>query len=296
MTRAARGSRLARQLRKYRARLQRSCLLLRHALANRLARRRVVAAGGPVVSLTSYSTRLRRVHLTLESIAAGRVLPSRLILWIDEPQVLADPPAPLRRLQARGLEIRGCENYGPHKKYFPYVCQERLDAPLVTADDDVLYPRHWLAGLQAAAQQTPEAVICYKARRVRIEQGVIQPYRSWATALDRRPSLRHFAIGVSGVLYPPALQEALRRQGDAFMPLAAKADDIWLHLQALRSGVRVRQISTRDEHFPSVPGTQGIALYGENLKQGGNDRIIAQLYTAADIAAMLADGPSRAAG
>lgn len=283
------GSKLARKVRKYRTRLQRKYLLLKYALVNRFGSRRVVAEGGPVVSLTSYSTRLRRVHITLESIAAGTLLPSRLILWVDEEPVLADLPAPLRRLQARGLEVKRCNNYGPHKKYFPYVQGERIGAPLVTADDDVLYPQTWLAGLQAAHESTPDQVVCYKAKRVGIADGVIQPYHGWVTQLDKAPSLRNFAIGVSGVLYPAALQEVLRREGDAFVPVTPKADDIWLHWHALRSGVRIRQISDIDEHFLSVPGTQDIALYNANLKQGGNDQVIAKLYAAEDIAAMLKD-------
>ncbi|MBB4866127.1 hypothetical protein HNP46_005032 [Pseudomonas nitritireducens] len=289
MGRRSEGSKLARRFRKYRTRLQRQWLLLRYALANRLGRRRVVAEGGPVVSLTSYSTRLRKVHVTLESIAAGRLLPSRLILWVDEEKTLADLPAPLRRLQARGLEVKRCNNYGPHKKYFPYVQGERIGAPLVTADDDVLYPGDWLAGLQAAHRQTPEQVVCYMAKQVGIEGGVIQPYHGWTTQLDKAPSVRNFAIGVSGVLYPAALQQVLKREGEAFVQVTPRADDIWLHWQALRSGVKVRQISDSDEHFLSVPGTQDIALYSSNLKQGGNDQVIARLYTADDIATMLKD-------
>lgn len=289
MGRHAKGSRLARKVRKYRARLQRRCLLAKYALANRFGTRRVVAEGGPVVSLTSYSTRLRSVHITLESIAAGTLLPSRLILWVDEEAALANLPEPLRRLQARGLEVKRCNNYGPHKKYFPYVQGERIGAPLVTADDDVLYPDDWLAGLQQAHERTPDQVVCYKAKQVGIEGGVIQPYHGWVTQLDKAPSRRNFAIGVSGVLYPAALQEVLKREGEAFVQITPKADDIWLHWHALRSGVRIRQISDSDEHFPSLPGTQDIALYSSNLKQGGNDQVIAKLYTADDIAMMLKD-------
>lgn len=289
MGRSSQGSKLTRKVRKYRTRLLRKHLLLRFALVNRFGVRKVVAEGGPVVSLTSYSTRLSKVHITLESIAAGRLLPSRLILWVDEEKTLANLPAPLRRLQARGLEVKRCNNYGPHKKYFPYVQGERIGAPLVTADDDVLYPDTWLAGLQAAHEQTPNQVVCYMAKQVGIEEGVIQPYHGWVTQLDKTPSVRNFAIGVSGVLYPAVLQDVLKRAGEAFVEVTPKADDIWLHWHALRSGVRVRQISDSDEHFLSVPGTQDIALYSSNLKQGGNDLVIARLYTTDDIATMLKD-------
>ncbi len=106
------------------------------------------------MSLTSYGPRIATVWKTIESIGAGSVKPRRIILWLDDPAALADPPASLRRLQTRGgLEIRGCPDYGPHKKYFPYVTSILPEHPtrtLVTADDDVYYPATWLEELLAA--------------------------------------------------------------------------------------------------------------------------------------------------
>ena len=283
------SSKVGRKWRKYKAKLARRWKLLRFALANRFSRRSVVASGGPVVSLTSYSTRLKSVHITLESIAAGDVLPSRLILWVDELAVYENLPLALRRLQARGLEVKHCVNYGPHKKYFPFVQGEPLDKPLVTADDDVFYPRNWLAGLQQAHRATPEQIVCYKAKRLGVGADGITSYTAWATQLGPQASFQNFAIGVSGVLYPPAFLQVLKEQGDAFVAVSPKADDIWLHVHALRSGFKVRQLSADDAYFPSLPGTQDIALYNENMKLGGNDQVIARLYTDADIVKMLKD-------
>ena len=95
-----------------------------------------VAGGnsGPVVSLTTYGKRVQAVYLAIESIARGSALPSRLILWIDDPALYANLPPTLLRLKRRGLEIRYCKNFGPHKKYYPYVESQRaFNAPLVTA-------------------------------------------------------------------------------------------------------------------------------------------------------------------
>ena len=74
-----------------------------------------------VVSLTSYGSRIRAVHLAVESMVHGTVRPQRLILWLREADVVADPPAPLARLVRRGLELRCTEDWGPHQKYYPYV-------------------------------------------------------------------------------------------------------------------------------------------------------------------------------
>ena len=53
-------------------------------LLNRLTGKPVTEPGGPVVSLTTYGTRSRKAYLAIESIAQGRLRPSRLILWIDD--------------------------------------------------------------------------------------------------------------------------------------------------------------------------------------------------------------------
>ena len=50
-------------------------------------------------------------------------------------------PESLRRLERRGLEVRLTQNYGPHTKYYPSLADAIADGlPLVTADDDILYP------------------------------------------------------------------------------------------------------------------------------------------------------------
>jgi hypothetical protein len=226
------------------------------------AREAVVSPGGPVVSMTTYGKRVDTVYLTLESIALGSRLPSRLILWLDELDRYHNLPESLRRLQARGLEIRLTPNYGPHKKYYPYLQSGAvLDAPLATADDDVIYPSSWLKGLSDSYNAYPSLV----------------------------PSFLNFATGVSGTIYPPALQEQIKAAGLGFEPLCPRADDVWLHLQALRGGFRVKQLKSWEQSFPELPGTQDMGLVVENVHGSQNDLQIQKTYTAADIALLRAE-------
>jgi hypothetical protein len=248
-----------------------------------------VATGKPgaVVSLTTYGKRIRSVHLTIESIARGQVLPSRLILWLDDVEVFAHLPPTLRRLEARGLEIRLSKNYGPHTKYYPFLQeQEEFAAPLVTADDDVIYPRTWLAGLAQAHERYPNFVNCYRARVVTIRDWKIAPYREWYLCRSTEPSLRAMATGVSGVIYPIGLLRELKRAGTGFEMCCPKADDLWLHVQAIRSGVSIKQIQSKALLFPHIPGTQDVALWSENWEKGaeGNDRQSAVTYQDSDLA------------
>lgn len=267
--------------------------LIRLRMVNRLSRRRVTGEGDVVVSLTSFGHRLDSAFYALESIARGHVRPRRLILWLDELEVLADPPRELRRLSARGLEILPCLNYGPHKKQFPYVASNPADPfPLATADDDVIYPKNWLADLLAAAAEHPDDINGLRGHSMAFVDGEVAPYRDWVPATDNRPSFRTICTGVSGVIYPVRLLAALRLEGDRFLELAPRADDIWVHSVAVRNGIRGRQVRSEREEFPAIPGTQRNTLYRENVIRGGNDAQIAASYSTAELERLRRDDPT----
>ena len=240
-----------------------------------------------MVSLTTFGERSKRVHLGIESIADGLLRPSRLILWIDEQAILSNLPLPIRRLQQRGLEIRYCRNYGPHKKYYPYVeSQDAFDTPLVTADDDVLYPSYWLRELVAANDAHPEMVNCYLAHVITFNKNDIGSYIKWKPCTTTRPHSLHVATGIGGVIYPPSFLMVLKHAGTAFEVCCPKGDDLWLHAQALRSGYKIRQIVKRLPYFSfqGIPGTAKTGLSHENVTHGdGNDRQIRATYNAADL-------------
>ncbi|MCK6423652.1 MAG: hypothetical protein L6Q75_01005 [Burkholderiaceae bacterium] len=235
---------------------------------------------GPVVSLTTYEPRWPAVHYTLESIAAGRLRPSRLVLWVapSVQQQLGLPDA-LRRLVARGLEIRECEDLGPHKKYFPLVMQGPLTCDMVTADDDVLYGRNWLFELAQAARARPDCVHAHRAHVMSFDaEGRFLPYARWPGCQTTRPSALHFSTGVGGVLFPPAMQAALQAAGDGFRQCCPRADDIWLNAVAARAGFQVAQVHRFSPLLFEVPGTRAHGLARENVQSGGNDRQLQQTY------------------
>lgn len=258
----------------------------RYALRNRLSKASVLSGDGdgPVVSLTSYGARTASVHLTIESIAAGQLRPSRLILWLDEPRQLDNLTPGLSRLVERGLEVLPSENVGPHKKYYPFVLSKSThDNPLVTADDDVFYPRKWLSQLDAEHRLHPDDVIGHRVRRVALDSaGRIKAYESWDKAPLGSASMLNFATGVGGTLYPEGLLDSLRDAGDKFQETCPRADDIWLHVQALRTHRKVRQLNSVFTIVP-VRGTTSKGLWEHNVSQLGNDKQIAATYTADDL-------------
>ena len=254
------------------------------SIASAYGRGRITRPGGPVVSLTTYGERVKTVHLTIESIARGQMLPSRLILWIDDQATFDEFPPALRRLQNRGLEVMLCEKYGPHKKYYPYLeMADEILVPLVTADDDLLYPRGWLKELDQALREFPDVVNCHRARRIVLNSEGLAAYASWGRVKSTEASFCNFATGVGGVIYPIKLQRALKSQAATFVESCPNADDVWLHLWALRTGYRVRQIRRKSFRLQYIPGTQGKSLCRRNVVQGGNDVQIRATYQPFDL-------------
>jgi hypothetical protein len=203
---------------------------------------------------------------------------------VDEKNVLQNLPRSLRRLEERGLEIKLTANYGPHKKYYSYLeSTETIDVPLVTADDDMIYPRSWLSGLKQSFTQNSGVVSCYRAHVMKIVDGQIAPYLSWSPCRSVEPSFLNFSTGVSGSIYPPAFLRKLKAAGREFTQHCPKADDVWLHVNAVRSGFAIKQIGAQPLNFPSVPDTQEEGLYLSNAYLSQNDIQIRNTYNSKDI-------------
>ncbi|SOC89756.1 hypothetical protein SAMN05660766_3489 [Curtobacterium sp. 314Chir4.1] len=260
------------------------------ALRNRFSRRPITGDGDVTVSLTSFGRRARWVHLTIESVGAGSVRARRVVLWLDDAALLEHPPATLRRLARRGLEIRLTDDLGPHKKYQPAI-RAGVDGPLVTCDDDVLYPAEWLEMLLLAHSERPHAVLAHRVNRITVSDGEICPYDRWARAADLVPTPRNFATGVKGVLYPEQMQRHLVDAGDGFCADAMFADDVWLHHVALRNRVSVLPVLglAVDAVRPVRFARSGRALATQNVHGGGNDRAIRTVYAADELRALIAD-------
>lgn len=243
------------------------------------------------VSLTTHGVRISQVHLTLESIARGSALPRSVTLYLSRTIESQPLSRGLDRLLRRGLQLRYVEDVGPHTKYYPHVISQPLDAPLVTADDDLVYPKSWLEDLYVAHCERPDVITAHRAHLFGIDaSGAPQRYSSWLPVGDTCARLRNFGTGVGGVMYPPGFLKKLREAGDDFLVRCAKADDVWIHAVAVKNGYKTRQVSARPLKIESVPGTQRTNLNQQNVGGLGlNDQYIDALYDRLDLDLMRAE-------
>ena len=240
---------------------------------------RVTGDAPVVVNLTTYGSRIQTVFYPLETIGAGRIRPMRLILWLDDQDLIDHLPPEIERLVARGLEVLPTENWGPHKKQYSYsVAEPDADLPLVAADDDALYDSDWLEGLLAAHRRDPDAIVAYRAHQIVLENGEIAPYDHWQTRTTAATSYAAVAVGVAGILFPVSYQAAMREDGERFVSEAPSSNDLWIHLLGLRHGIRIGQVRPLVRHFDTIPGTQTATLTQRNVGRGVYDEVIATVY------------------
>lgn len=240
-----------------------------------------------VVSLTSIAERFEKLHICIESLLRQSLKPDHLILWLEVP--LEELPPSVRRLVKRGLEIRHCKDIGPYKKAI-YSLREFPTGLIVTADDDVIYPEHWLQELFDAYQREPQYIHCHRAHYMeKAPDGKLKPYREWRFGAQgiTGPSLNLFPTGVGGVLYPPECfsDEILSEQ--LFMRLCPRGDDIWYKAMSLKKGVLCKKVRPFHRELVEIKGTQTKALWKENTAMDKNDRQIKAVFDHFDLYPLL---------
>ncbi|WP_413318756.1 hypothetical protein AA0Z99_01395 [Agrococcus sp. 1P02AA] len=257
---------------------------------NLRSRRSVLGDAPAVVVMTTTASRIAFAWAAIESIAAGSSRPQRLVLWLDDPS-LTRLPRSIERLERRGLEVRHVPpGLGVHTKWRPHALSERVHAlPMVTSDDDQLYPHGWLAELLLTAAEHPATVVAHRAHEISAEGDRVGSYLSWSPVAHTRPSYAAFGTSVSGQLLPPGLVDALRDRGEGFLERAPHQDDVWLHATAVATGFRTVQVRAQSANYPFVPGTQTGGLYIANVFGDGNDRAIAACLGPEERARVIAD-------
>ena len=228
-----------------------------------------------IVSLTSFPARIQTVHRTIRSILGQSVRPEKLILWLAKsqfPNRRGDLPQELKELARFGLEIKWCEDIRSYKKLIPtlklYPCKT-----IVTADDDVLYPRFWLEKLWQEHIKHPDCVIVHRSRKIAHDGRNIKPYRQWPILTNAMKPERFLVLqtGIGGVLYPVGCFTDEVFNEDTFRKVAPNADDIWFWAMAVLNGKCVHQAYSYESTLPTVEGTQEVSLSQKNYLDGEND-------------------------
>ena len=242
------------------------------------------ASGRAVVSLTSHPGRIRVVEQTVASLLDQTVRVDALVLWLATeqfPRGEAELPASLLALKRRGLSIRWCEDLGSYKKLVPAM-RAFPGQVIITADDDVLYPRDFVERLLDAHARSPQAIIANRVREIALEGETPKPYDRWMTQWTYRFAGAPLVlpVGCAGVLYPPGCIADGYLDARIFLRLAPQGDDLWFWAAAVLSGTLHHVACNAQPRITEVEGSQADALMEQNVDCRGNDEKFAAILRA----------------
>ncbi len=246
-----------------------------------------------IVSLTSYPARINIVEKTIKTLLNQSKKPYKTILWLASeqfPNKEDDLPLGLLNLTNKGLLIKWCKDLKSYKKLIPTI-KEYPDNIIVTADDDVYYPKKWLQKLyESYLIHSVQMVHCHRVRILKFDSFGLLPYEKWKCINkcdELKPSYYLFFTGVGGVLYPPHIfYEDISRES-LFMDLCPNADDIWFWAMCVLNNVKINSVkgnirytsnSKNSNNICNIENSQHNALCNINVDDGKNNEYIEKIF------------------
>ncbi|WP_051190484.1 hypothetical protein [Kaistella palustris] len=231
-----------------------------------------------IVTLTSFPGRIYTISDTLVSLLNQSLRPEKIVLWLAEeqfPEKENELPTRILKLRELGLEIRWCKDLKSYKKLLPALDLFN-DKLLVTADDDIYYPKNWLRDLYDSYLSDPESIFCHRVHRITFNNtNEILPYQQWDKCLikgqEKENDVLFFTTG-GGVLFPPnCFYQDVARE-DLFLELCPLADDIWFWSMILLNKKKIRIAKNNVYRIKNNGNTQeDEPLWKTNREAGLND-------------------------
>ena len=228
---------------------------------------------GVIISLTSYRARFATLSWTLKCLLLQSARPRGVILWVGHNDRMHIPDE-IENLKVFGLEIRATDDIGPYTKIIPALLAFPTYA-IVTADDDIYYPRDWLASLIQSWSGSDKQIVCHRAHKIKLAPNKTPlPYNQW------EPEIKHlsdsdwlFPTGVGGVLYPSNSLHQQVTNVAVFESICPKADDVWLYWMG-RMNNAVYKKTEKNFGLFNWPNSQSRSLSSTNVIAQDNDRQI----------------------
>lgn len=207
-----------------------------------------------IVSMTSFSKRIGKVWIVIESLLRQSHKPDAIILWLSEDEFpdMASLPSRLLKLQKRGLKIElRPGNLMSHKKYH-YFLKEYPHDHLITVDDDIIYPSDFISSLLKYHQKYPDCIIARFAYLISYDKsGKLLPYNDWPLLMKESEPSPFVFFGSGGGTLMPAYSLGIEAQNiNLALEKCKYADDVWLNTMCRLNKTKVILIPHRFSFFP----------------------------------------------
>jgi len=213
-----------------------------------------------IISLTTYPARIDTVHIVLKQMLRQTLKPDRILLWLcDEQFPNKELPDWVELYKHAGIEFCFCPvNLKPHTKYY-YTIKENPNALVITVDDDIFYDEYLVEKLYNSYMQFPNAISAMRTHKIVFDRNDhICSYLRWKYECSdqiAQPSMKLFATGVGGVLYPPNSLHPEVFNLTGIKNTCLYNDDLWLKVMSLLQGTPVVLVECCKQ-LRYIPGTQ----------------------------------------
>lgn len=152
------------------------------------------------------------------------------------------------------------ENLKSHLKYF-YVMQKYKDLPIITIDDDIVYPVKMFDYMLEEHRKNPNVVLCRSCQQFTYTNNEINNTKQWLWNPTNDIAHINHAEGYAGILYPP---NCLNISNNLIPEIydTIMSDDIYLSILEIRNRVKVYYLpKMRHEFVLSTKGEDSISLH-----------------------------------
>lgn len=237
-----------------------------------------------IASLTSYPERINEIALSIKTLFLQTVKPDRIILWLASsqfPNKEHDLPRNLIELVEQGMEIKFCDDYKSHKKYFNILQLQQPDELVMTFDDDIFYRPTTIQLAVETHEKYPEAIVANDSPRVSMNpDGTPKPYSKWGRKFNHNaePSYLNSILSGSGCLYPPGALPKEAFDWDTIQQCGAVGtDDLWVYVCAVANNCKIAMTVPEAKTFSLVNPTQNESLGQTNQATSQNYHTFSKL-------------------
>lgn len=193
-----------------------------------------------IVSLTSFPARIHYVWLVIECLLRQSMAPRKIVLYLSKEQFsnAESLPGELLRYKEFVLEIKLVDgDIRSHKKYW-YAVGDFPNTPIITVDDDIIYPSDLIETLTKTAHKESMSIPCFYAHTIYWnEDGSCKPYSRWDGKVKHgiRNESNFFGSG-GGTYFPVGSLNGANIELDTLTDICPYADDIWLNAICRKNG------------------------------------------------------------
>lgn len=230
-----------------------------------------------VVSLCCEEDNFDKLHYTLYSLFNQKVSPDKVVLWLSNRYELSELPYSITKFIKGGLDIRFVEDAGLYTKII-YALREFKDSIIVTADENIYYPKNWLLKLYHSYISNPDDIQAHSVFEVVCDKNRIYSVKDWKKFSHKETSgFKSFPVTADGVLYPPNcfIKDILRE--DIYKKKADAPWDIWSWVIAVVSGRKVRLVKSHIRTFSTACLINGYKKYSAINNPEQTDKILSHL-------------------